>query len=301
MEGANLHAEILSYFTSIFEQEVSTDSLKEQLDDILDSLVTDFDDEELPLRKEEKFEQFVVDFEGDEDRARQNMAVEQTAFETHKDFTQLLTDAAMKPESSHASASTQKFAIALSKEWITNAYSDVTAQNRMKIPNEIEVNVDTFNDKTTDGQNEQELLGKFNSLVDQEKTAALDQLKLTQFDQFCLYGGGVIAAIGLGMLVAGSMFLGIIAIVAGIGLILNHFSKKKKIETSRQNIETQFEQKRTNGSQIIRALLAEVVDFRAEFDRKDAQSQQVMDFLDQITPEQYVRKLADSNRRVKVQ
>ena len=171
----------------------------------------------------------------------------------------------------------------------------------MKIPNEIEVNVDTFNDKTTDGQNEQELLGKFNSLVDQEKTAALDQLKLTQFDQFCLYGGGVIAAIGLGMLVAGSMFLGIIAIVAGIGLILNHFSKKKKIETSRQNIETQFEQKRTNGSQIIRALLAEVVDFRAEFDRKDAQSQQVMDFLDQITPEQYVRKLADSNRRVKVQ
>lgn len=301
MEGAELHAEILSYFTSIFEQEVSTDSLKEQLDDILDSLVTDFDDEELPLRKEEKFEQFVVDFEGDEDRARQNMTVEQTAFETHKDFTQLLTDAAMKPESSHASASTQKFAIALSKEWITNAYSDVTAQNRMKIPNEIEVNVDTFNDKTTDGQNEQELLGKFNSLVDQEKAAALEQLKLTQFDQFCLYGGGVIAAIGLGMMVAGSMFLGVIAIVAGIGLILNHFSKKKKIETSRQNIETQFEQKRTNGSQIIRALLAEVVDFRAEFARKDAQSQQVMDFLDQITPEQYVRKLADANRRVKVQ
>ena len=301
MEGANLHAEILGYFTDIFDQEMSTDSLKEQLDGILESLVTDFDDEELPLRKEEKFEQFVVDFEGDEDRARQNMDVEQTAFETHKDFTQLLTDAAMKPESSHASASTQKFAIALSKEWITNAYSDVTAQNRMKIPNEIEVNVDTFNDKTTDGQNEQELVGKFNALVDREKAAALDQLKLTQFDQFCLYGGGVIAAIGLGMIVAGSMFLGVIAIIAGIGLILNHFSKKKKIETGRQNVETQFEQKRVNGSQIIRALLAEVVDFRAEFDRKDAQSQDVMDFLNQITPEQYARKLADSNRRVKVQ
>ena len=66
-------------------------------------------------------------------------------------------------------------------------------------------------------------------------------------------------------------------------------------------METQFEQKRVNGSQIIRALLAEVVDFRAEFARKDAQSQDVMDFLNQITPEQYARKLADSNRRVKVQ
>ncbi len=301
MEGANLHADILGYFTDIFEQEASTDSLKEQLDDILESLVTDFDDEELPLRKEEKFEQFVVDFEGDEDRARQNMTVEQTAFETHKDFTQLLTDAAMKPESSHASASTQKFAIALSKEWITNAYNDVTAQNRMKIPNEIEINVDTFNDKTTDGQNEQELLGRFQELVDREKEAALAQMVLSTFDQYCLYGGGVIAAIGLGMMVAGSMFLGLIAIIAGIGLILNHFSKKKKIEAGRQNIETQFEQKRTNGMQIIRATLAEVVDFRAEFAAKDAQSQQVIDFLEQITPEQYVRKLADSNRRVKVQ
>ena len=289
MEGANLHADILGYFTDIFDQEASTDSLKEQLDDILESLVTDFDDEELPLRKEEKFEQFVVDFEGDEDRARQNMTVEQTAFETHKDFTQLLTDAAMKPESSHASASTQKFAIALSREWITNAYNDVTAQNRMKIPNEIEINVDTFNDKTTDGQNEQELLGRFQALVDREKEAALAQMVLSTFDQYCLYGGGVIAATGLGMMVAGSMFLGLIAIIAGIGLILNHFSKKKKIEAGRQNIETQFEQKRTNGMQIIRATLAEVVDFRAEFAAKDAQSQQVIDFLEQITPEQNTR------------
>lgn len=100
------------------------------------------------------------------------MAIEQSAFDTHKDFTQLLTDAAMKPESSHSSASTQKFAFALSKDWVTNAYSDIIAQNRMKIPNEIEINVDTFNDKTTDGQNENELIDKFNKLVDSEKANA---------------------------------------------------------------------------------------------------------------------------------
>ncbi len=93
MEGAMLHAEILSYFTAIFEQEESSDSLKAQLDEILNNLVTEFDDEEIPLRKEEKFNQFVIDFDGDEDRARKNMAIEQTAFEVHKDFTQLLTDA----------------------------------------------------------------------------------------------------------------------------------------------------------------------------------------------------------------
>ena len=300
LEGAYLHAEILDYFTTIFEQEASNESVKVQLDEILNSLVTDFDDEELPLRKEEKFEQFVVDFGGDENRARKNMNIEQTAFETHKDFTQLLTDAAMKPESSHASVSTQKFAIALSKEWVSNAYNDIIAKNRMKIPNEIEINIDTFNDKTTDGQNENELITKFNALVDSEKTNALAQCILTTFDNFCLYGGGAIATIGLFMFMAGSGFLGLIAIIACIGMVINHFSKKKKIEATRQNIETQFEQKRTNGSQIIRATLAEVVDFRSEFSEKDTESQKVIDFLEQITPEQYVRKLSDSNRRIRV-
>lgn len=301
MEGAMLHAEILDYFIAIFEQEASTDSLKAQLDEILNNLVTEFDDEEIPLRKEEKYNQFIIDFDGDENRARQNMAVEQTAFEERKDFTQLLTDAAMKPESSHASVSTQKFAIALSKEWVSNAYNDVVAQNRMKIPNEIEINVDTFNDKTTDGQNEAELIGKFNSLVDNEKANALAQLVLSGFEKFCLYGGAAIGVIGLIMMIADSGFLGLIAIIAGAGMVINHFSKKKKIEQNRQNIEAQFEEKRQKGSQIIRATLAEVVDFRAEFAEKDSESQKVVDFLEQVSPEQYVRKLSNSNRRIKVQ
>ena len=75
---------------------------------------------------------------------------------------------------------------------------------------------------------------------------------------------------------------------------------KKQLETKRQNIEKQFEDKRTSGTQIIRATLAEVVDFRAEFALRDGESRKVIDFLDQISPEQYVRKLSDSNRRINV-
>ena len=299
MEGARLHSEILDYFTAIFEQETSTDSLKAQLDSILNSLVSDFDDEELPLRKEEKFEQFIIDFNGDEERARKNMEVEQSAFETYKDFTQLLTDAAMKPESSHASISTQKFAIALSKEWISNAYNDVIAKNRMKIPNEIEINVDFFNSKTTDGTNEKEIIAEFNLLIDKEKETALLKCVLSAFDKFCLYGGVIIGVIGLFMLF-GNTLLGLIADIAGLGLILNFFSKKKKNEMNIQNIVMQFEQKRVNGSQVICALMAEIVDFRTEFAEKDSESKKVIDFLEQISPEQYVRKLSSSNRRIKI-
>ena len=300
LEGAHLHAEMLEYLIGIFEQKVSTATVREQLDDILDSLVTDFDDEELPLRKEEKFEQFIVDFRGDESRARQNMNVEQTAFETHKDFTQLLTDAAMKPETAHSSVSTQKFAFALSRDWVMNAYNDVVAQNRMKIPNEIEIKVDTFNDTTVDGQNENELLERFSTLVSSERDAELATCVMSSFEQFCLYGGIAVGVIGLVMLLFGNKFLGLIAVIAGVGMVLNHFSKKKDIENKRQNIAERYEKKRSSGSEIIRATLAEVVDFRIEFADKDSESEQVIDFLEQLSPDQYVRKLATSNRRVKM-
>ena len=83
-------------------------------------------------------------------------------------------------------------------------------------------------------------------------------------------------------------------------MVVKHFSAKKYIAQSRENIDKKFEEKRNNGSQIIRATLAEVVDFRAEFAAKDAESQKVVDFLEQISPDQYVRKLSDS-RRIKIQ
>ena len=266
----------------------------------MNSLVTDFDDEELPLRKEEKFEQFVVDFDGDEGRARQNMTIEQTSFDTHKDFTQLLTDAAMKAETTHSSVSSQKLAFALSKDWVLNAYNDIVAQNRMKIPNEIEINIDTFATKTTDGQNEKELVDQFNQHIDSRKSRALSQYVLSSFEQFCLYGGAAIGIIGLFMFVAGSIFLGAIAVIAGIAMVLNHNSKKKQIEQNKKTAEEQFEKKRETGVQIIRATLAEVVDFRLDFSEHDAESQSVIDFLEQISPDQYVRKLATSNRRIKM-
>lgn len=300
MEGAELYATILEYFMDIFNKPDSPDTVKNQLDDIMNSLVTDFDEEEVPLRMQEKFEQFVVDYRGDEARAKQSMQVEKTAFDEKKDFTQLLTDAAMKPESSHASPSTQKLAIALSKDWITNAFDDVVAKNRMKIPNEIEINIDTFDDKTCDGENEEELCTRFNQLIDTEKATALAACVLSAYDKYIQYAGYGVTAIGVIMLFAGLALFGIIAIIAGVAMVLNYMSKAKRIETSRANIEAQFEQKRTSGLEILRATLAEVVDFRAEFGEKDADAQKVKDFMEQITPEQYVKHLADSTRKIHV-
>ena len=300
MEGARLHADLLAYFINIYEQKDSTAALKVQLDETLDSLVTDYDDEELPLKKEKRYHEFVVQFNGDTKIAQQHMDLEESAFETHKDFTQLLTDAAMKPESSNASVSTQKFAIALSKPWIQDAYNDVVAKNRMHVPNEIQVTIDTFKAITTDGQNETAMIAGFNAHTDREKADALSKCVMSGFDNISHFIGIGLIVLGIILGFAVAPFLGVIVGIAGIVLTVLHFNKKKTVETNRQNIETQFEERRKNGIIIIRAILAEVVDYRAEFATTDAESEKVVTFLEELTPDQYIRKLANTPRRINV-
>lgn len=300
MEGAQLHADILSYFIDIFNQESSTDAVKAQLDEILDNLVNNFDDEELPLRKEERLHTRIIEFDGDKPRAEASIALEESAFLEKKDFTQLLTDAAMNPESAHSSVSTQKFAVALSKNWISQAYNDVVAQNRMKVPHEIEINVDSFNTKTRDGRDEQRILGDFHRKIDEEKGRAQSTNVLTGFEQFCLFGGIVIGLIGLLMLFSAQILLGVIAIIGAILMVSNYVSKNNAVKARRQNVENFYEKKRADGQKVIRALLAEIVDFRYTFAQKDSESEKVVQFLEEISPDQYVKRLSESTRKIKL-
>lgn len=300
LDDAALHSEMLAYFDSIFGKDVKSTAIKEQLDEILNNLVNDYDEEEAPLRKQERVEQLTLDCDGDLERVRKKMQIEQTAFEQSKNFTQLLTDAAMKPESSHVAVSTQKFALALSKEWILSAYNDIVAKNRMNVPNEIELNLFHFSAATVDGQNEDEVLDRFNSELDFERAKALSRNNLSSYDRASLYGGIAIFFIGIFMLAGGknAITLGLIAAIAGIILMVNFFAKERKVEEKKKCVEGQYIDRCTKGCQIIRAVLAEVVDYRNELEKWDAESQKVVDYLERLTPSEYVCKTKDSGRRI---
>ena len=297
LEGANLNNDLYEYFKKVFEQKEEPKKLKVELDKILDSLVTEFDEEELPLKREEQFEELVVRYNGSESKAHAQMALEKSVYDDYRDFMQLLTDASMNPEESKSSVATQKFATALSRNNIVTAFNDIVAQNRMNVPYDIEINVDTFNDKTQDGEDEEEVLNRFENLVEQEKQTDLSKLKLNMFEQFCLYGGAAVILYGIIKSFMDKSFA-FITIILGIGLIIYHFTAKQKVQKLIQKTIENYAQKLESGKQIIRATIAEIVDFRIEFTEKDAESKKVLDFFEQIKPEEYIRRLTNSERKI---
>ena len=80
---------------------------------------------------------------------------------------------------------------------------------------------------------------------------------------------------------------------------MKHFSSKKAIENNRQRIIQDYDNLIRSSIEILRALMAEIVDFIAEFNQKDARAADVVEFLEQISPEQYVRKLSGTRRHVR--
>ena len=72
----------------------------------------------------------------------------------------------------------------------------------------------------------------------------------------------------------------------------------EKIKKLIDKINNAYAQKLESGKQIIRATIAEIVDFRIEFSEKDAESKKVLDFFEQIKPEEYIRRLGNNERKI---
>lgn len=302
--GAYLHQSLLQYFQNIFVQQNSTRALKQNLDAILDKLVTDFDDEEVPLRQKVQLEQLVIDFHGNEAEAKKHMEVQKTAFATHKDFIQLLTDASMNPELAHADAATQKFAIALSKDWILGAYQNVIAQNRSQVPTTIELVLGyDFKVKTQNGENEQEILTAWDQYIEGEKKKSLQAGELTNFGKLCKTLRWLLVIIGVLCLFAGIWGF-VIAVFLGIAAVYcqdNYSKQKKRYEQAQQNVQQLEEVSRPNGQQMLRAMLAEVVDLRSDYAEQEAKAEKTIDFIKGLKANQFTLSHADGTRRMNIQ
>ena len=299
MEGATLHAEILNWLTEVFAQEESPGPQRERLDGMLDRLVSDYDDGERELRREEELCRLIIELDGDEELARQKMAEKERACREERDFARLLTDVAMDPESQGVGVPARKLAIRLSKGMLTDAYKRVAEQIRIKIPGEIEIRLRTFSGKTTDGRNERELIGAYNESVDAEKADALEKAGLSRDQKVRLWAGVSFAGIGAALGIAGgissafalSMFsvalltTGLAMVVVGAAMGCKYAYDRDKAEKNRYGVEKRYEIRREQGVRIIRGALAETVDFRMRFAEKDGESRKVYDFFERLGPE----------------
>ncbi|WP_176079871.1 hypothetical protein [Paraburkholderia tropica] len=291
LNEAALHEVVRDHFTGIFDGVLTPPrSIEAAVDALLDSLVTNFDDEELPLRREDRLNQLIIEERGDRPTAQKRQSLETKLLDERVSFTQLLTNAAMNPQLSKATRATQRYATALSKAWIQDAHDDLTATFRSHVPDEVQLEIEQWAGKTRDGSNEQELLDNLGAYLDYERDAVLAKLKLGAKQWAAVVFGGlfIVAGITNGWIVA----------AIGVALIGWFFLEKKKIADARVRVEADAAKKKEQCNQALKATLAELVEWRRELARRDAIAAEVTSFIDSISPDQHILSSHDSVRRV---
>jgi hypothetical protein len=282
---------VLSFIEQMFAGETSTPpSLETAVDGLLDSLVRNFDEEELPLRREERLLQLTVEEQGDRDAAASRFHAEGDSLEEQTNFAAMITNSAMNPQQFGATRATQRYAVSLSREWILNAHRDLVARDRAEDPTEVDLTCGSWKGKSTDGSNQPHLSSSLSSHYDERIEQAVSAVKISPGAWIALIGGSLL---GLVVLIGGSILVGFV--IAGIAAAFFYW-QYKNLDKRRAEAREQLEREREESMQVLLACLAELADMRREIAREEEVCNEVTSFLESLTASQFVLSGPDKQR-----
>lgn len=293
---ARLYEKLSTNFQQIVAQTAPPRTLKQQLDSILERLAADFDAAEKPLHMESILEKLVIHEGGREDRARRILAEKVKAFDERRDFMHLLSDAAMHPQEMQASPALQKMALALGRDAILSAFRNIVAENRAAIPQTIKFRILAFDNETEDGSNEEKLLRLFVTWNDVKRMIRMRPYELSSQEKLFRWIWLLPVLLGL---YGGEVYWTALGIAAGAVIFNAYIKAKKRMDSIHASITEEYQKQEEEGKQMLRGVIAEIVDYRTEIARLDAESEKVIDFLQGLNPAQFIGS-ADGSRRVRV-
>lgn len=286
---AKTHELLHNHFSSIISSSYDfSASVKVKLDEILTQLVTNFDDEELPLQKQVRLNQLIIEKGGDKNAAQTVMDAEENIFKEKIDFLQMLTNAAFNPEATGVTKVTQALAVSISQPWIIEAHDTFTAQCRNKFPQTVELVIDGFATATKNGSDEKDQLAKQESHYASELQKELSTIAFPTAN--VVIGG----QIGLAGFIFG-VIAGLISLAIGGVMIWNSINNVNK---KKDQVKKTFEKRKKKAKEVLRGCLAETVDYRKELAAEDSKAENVRQLLNSITPQDFSSVSQDTARNI---
>ena len=144
LSSAGTHQSLIDDYGGLMtEVLLPAERLEDAIDDILDRLVSEYDNEELPLRRALAYNAAVIDHGGDLDAARRSVDVASGSLEDTLDFLTIQTTSALDPGAIGVSRSTQRLAIAACHEWFAAAHASFSKDYRARVPSDVQAVFDS--------------------------------------------------------------------------------------------------------------------------------------------------------------
>ncbi|MEI3376540.1 MAG: hypothetical protein V8R08_01630 [Coriobacteriales bacterium] len=282
MQMSSIHHSLRGFLENALSDKDFPEDDMTLIDSMIADLVNDYDAEELPIRREQEYQQLIVDLGGRRSLADTLRSIKDDILTETKSFVSIISDAGRDAGLSHATAATHALAIRIQMPWIRRAYVDITERYRSELPETIELEVGGFTAQSNYGQDEERVVKDYVAFVNKEERDKLEKSKTGMVQKVCLIAG--VAAFVLGVILgfatgAPGFFLALIGAAAG-GYGLFAASKARK---EQQKIKEAMARKRRYGVMVIRSFMEEARQWRGIFSERDAMFNEVLADIDTKT------------------
>jgi hypothetical protein len=290
------HEEIGNYLGSVLKQDIEpSPQVEVAIDNLLEKLVFQYEDNELSLRQEERKMQILIEEEGDMEKADKRMEGEKELFSSTQNYLELLRNMAMYPETLQVSPLTQRFALAVLKNVVIETHSDLATSIRKQVPMEIHITtpnkireIDLMKDwvfETRDGSNMEECKKSMKEALKKSNKERIKEMWKVRFSKEYL-NHNKIKAILIAALSAGVFFysplMGGIGVLAGA--IFYKWLREKPFYDQLKEIDPYIQTE-------VEATMADIVDYRHNFDNADEKADQLPTLLRPL----YVKEMLQRN------
>lgn len=288
------YASALGFATEKYRRIKDTDtplalSVQDQLDDLLEHLVTEYDEEELPYQREAAYHRAVIDNGGDTGRAHIDADSISAALEQTMDAVSLQTQIAVHPDAMGVSVGAQKLAIGVGQDDLRAAIGDFTTGYRRGFIDVVEIVLAQDHSqfavavgfpgwKTDTATTQERSEAGLGEVWHQSYAAYIESVR---FKPGTAIGAAVLAgAVGL-FCIAAFDLVGILltlAVVAGAGWWVT--KKKRAADAMVRQAESDRGQALQYSIDIYRTAVAEFVDARLAYQEADGNEQELLNLVD---------------------
>jgi hypothetical protein len=286
--GATVFEQGSRFLHGIFDGPLPVTDLAQRVDDILDKLVTKYDDEERPIRTKMAELEAIIAHEGDEEAASKDVKAQEPLRDERFDVMTLLTNAAFFPEQVGASLATQRLAVALTGEWAIEATGRLAAANTAAVPDAVQLSIDDWHGAIDASSTEAGLVASVTGHIRQRTDEAVAATGIGGDGVLAIVAGiaslmvSMVAAVNGGLVAA--VFL-LLAVVACGGWT---YALYKRRDRRRADLRQAGERQVVNAAAKVNGAIAEARDWWDMWQKELANSEQLRTYLSGLVQDAYV-------------
>lgn len=292
---SNSKINILNYLKDIIKEEQSINvSSTNQIDKLINMLVFNYENEELDLKKDIAKNKLIIEENGNITKANERFRETELAFQKQTDFYSQLTNITIEYKNTKPTINTRKMALALSKNWISEAYNNLDKINQNNNLN-IEIKIDSWTGSTNNGQNENELIQDLYNHIDNETNPDIYNKRILDIKMLLITLIGLIAIITI-LLTIKQPILGIVILIGIIifdaySFYINYSERQEKIKKR--------DKRKENSKYILLNTIAEIVDFKFICQDNDEIHNQINTLVNSLDYRNYIKE-NDGKRNIEI-